>query len=87
MYIGLHVKCPLFLSDFNENWILWDRFSKNNQVINFMKISGLRAEFFHAEGEIVGWTDIYDEANSRFSQFREKRLKNRERVWSTVILC
>ena len=21
MYMGLHVKCPLFFSDFNENWI------------------------------------------------------------------
>ena len=30
MYIGLHVKYPLFLSDFNENWIfskILDRYS------------------------------------------------------------
>ena len=30
MYIGLHVKYPLFLSDFNESWIFsTDFFSKN----------------------------------------------------------
>ena len=29
MYIGLHAKYPLFLSDFNENWI----FSKNFRKI------------------------------------------------------
>ena len=28
MYIGLHVKYPLFLSDFNETWILTTDFRK-----------------------------------------------------------
>jgi hypothetical protein len=28
MYIGLHVKCPLFLSDFNETWIVSTYFWK-----------------------------------------------------------
>ena len=28
MYIGLHVKGPLFLSDFNELWIFWTDFRK-----------------------------------------------------------
>ena len=31
-YIGLHVKYPLFLSDFNETWIFLERFSKNTQI-------------------------------------------------------
>jgi len=28
MYIGLYVKCPLFLSDFNETLIFWIVFQK-----------------------------------------------------------
>ena len=28
MYIGLHVKCPLYLSDWNETWIFWTDFPK-----------------------------------------------------------
>jgi hypothetical protein len=32
-----------------------------------MKMHPLEAELFHA----VGWTDGYDESNSRFSQFCE----------------
>jgi hypothetical protein len=34
-------------------------------------------EFFHADIHTDGRTDIQDEANIRFSQFCEKRLKNR----------
>jgi len=28
MYIGFHIKCPLFLSDFNGTWIFWAEFRK-----------------------------------------------------------
>jgi hypothetical protein len=39
VYWSLCVKCPVFLSDFNETWILLDRFfeKKNLQISNFMK--------------------------------------------------
>jgi len=37
MYIGLHVKYPLFLSDFNETEYFL-QILKNNQISNFMKI-------------------------------------------------
>jgi len=29
LHLSLHVKHSLFLSDFNDTWILYDRFSKN----------------------------------------------------------
>jgi len=37
MCIGLHVKYPLFLSDYNDTWIFATDFSKNTQISNFMK--------------------------------------------------
>ena len=48
MYIGLHIKYTLLFSDFNENLIV-DRFSKNTQIPNFMKIRPVGAELFHAD--------------------------------------
>ena len=67
MYIGLHVKYPLFFSQ-----ILMElEFSKNPQILNFMKIRPVTAELFHAGEQ----TDRHDEANSRFSQFCKKSLK------------
>jgi len=44
-----------------------DRFSKNPQKTNFMKIRPVVAESFHADGQM----DRHDENNSRFSQFGE----------------
>jgi len=49
MYLSLLVKYPLFLSDFNEP-DFFDRFSKNIEIINFMEMHPLGAEFFHAYG-------------------------------------
>ena len=40
-----------------------------------MKIRPVEAELFHADRLADGQTDRHDEANSRFSQFRETRLK------------
>jgi hypothetical protein len=71
-YIGLHVKCPLFLPDFNEIWIFLDRVSKNTQISTFMKIRPVGAELFHADRRTDGRTDRHDEANSRFPQFCER---------------
>ena len=48
MYIGLHVKYPLFLSDFKETNFL-DGVSKNTQMQDVMIIRRLGAELFHAE--------------------------------------
>jgi hypothetical protein len=50
---------------------LFERFWKNNQISNFMKIRQMEAEFSHADRE----TDRHDEANSSFAQFWRERLK------------
>jgi len=63
MYIR-HFHYPLFLFEFNETKFL-DRFSKNTQMSNFMKIRPVRAELFHTGGG----TGRQDEVNSHFSQF------------------
>jgi hypothetical protein len=66
MYNGLHVKYPLFLSDFNETWIFWQITEK------CLKIK------FHENTSSVNrvvqcvQTHMYDEADSRFSQFCER---------------
>jgi len=52
MYIGLHVKYSLFLSDFNKT-NFFDRFSKNTQILNVMKTGSVGAELF----QVDGWTE------------------------------
>jgi len=44
---------------------------KKTHMPNFMRIRSEGGELFHSNRQ----TDRHDEANSRFSQFREKRLK------------
>jgi hypothetical protein len=34
-----------------------NKFSKNNQISNFIKICPIGAAFFHADGWMDGWTD------------------------------
>jgi hypothetical protein len=67
MYIGFNVKYAFFLSDFNDSLIFLDRFSKNPQIPNLMKIRPVAVRFFHPYGQ----TGRHDEANGRFSQFSE----------------
>jgi hypothetical protein len=68
MYTGLHVKYPLFLSDFNKNLIFSQDFSKNTQISNFIKTRPAGGEVFHADGR----TDGHDKANRRFLQYYER---------------
>jgi len=49
--IGVRVKYPLCLSDFNETRIFLNRFLKNSQMPNFMKILSVGAESIHANGQ------------------------------------
>ena len=71
MYVALHVKYPLFLSDFNKT-LIPDKFSENTLILNFMKLYPLGAELFHADGQTYGEADGHDRANSCFSQFCER---------------
>ena len=41
----------LFVSDMNETWIFFDRFSKNIQISNSMKIRPVGAELFYVDGK------------------------------------
>ena len=49
MYIGLHVKYPLLLYEFNDTLIFSIDPRKNLQIPNLIKICSMGAEFFHAE--------------------------------------
>jgi hypothetical protein len=52
--IGLYLIYLLFFSDFNEICIFPNRFLKNTQISNFMKIYPVAANLFHAD-----WHDAY----------------------------
>jgi len=65
MYIGLHVKYPLILSDFNETWnflYISDKYS--NSKFHENSSSGSRVIPF-------GQRDKHDEASSRLPPFCE----------------
>jgi hypothetical protein len=52
MYIGLHVKYPLFLPEFNATLIFRADFRNISQYKKFMKISTVGVVLFHgADGQ------------------------------------
>jgi len=66
MYIGLRVKYPVFLTDFNDIWIFW---------IYFRQSSNIRINenlFSDSWVDTSGQTDWHDEVNSPFSKFFER---------------
>jgi hypothetical protein len=70
MYIGLHVKCPSFLSDFNETYISSQILDKYLSI-KFHEKSSTGEEFLHADSRIYR----HDGGNSHFSQFCESAKK------------
>jgi len=71
IHISLHFKYPLLSTDFTLNPNFLDKFSKNPQMWNLIKICTVGAELFRAERQ----TDGHDEACSRISQFCESTQK------------
>jgi len=51
MHIGLHVKYPLFLSDFDGKLFYGRNVREDTQVPNFMKNRPVGAKLFHADRE------------------------------------
>jgi hypothetical protein len=55
MYIGLHVKHPSLLSDFNETGIYRQIFEKHSSTrITFQKIHPVEVELLHTDGRTDG---------------------------------
>jgi len=63
MYIGFHVKYPLFLSDCNETWIFLKHLKKYIYISNFITICPLGAQLFHVDRQ----TDRHDKDFSNFA--------------------
>ena len=70
-YTGLQGNFPLFLSNFNENWIFLTDFRK---ILKYqISWKSAKSEPKHADGRRMdGQTDRHDEANNSSSQFRER---------------
>jgi len=82
MFIGIHVKHPLFLFDFSKNLNCLDRISKKKKYTNIKfcenPSSGSRVVPCGRTDRLTGrQTDRHDvtKLNSRFSQCCEKRLR------------
>jgi len=46
MHIGVRLKHPLFFSDFNQFWIIFDSLSQNPEISSFVNIFPVEAKLF-----------------------------------------
>jgi len=58
MYIGLRVKCPLFVSNVLMKLEFSRQISENTQIQIFMKIRAVGAELFDPDGRMGGQRDM-----------------------------
>ena len=79
MYIGRHVKYPLFLSDFNETGIISTGFKKYTHITKLHEnpssrsgVDSYEQKDARTERRTDRHTDRHDEANRRFWQFCER---------------
>jgi hypothetical protein len=77
MYTGLQVKHPFFLSAFNESEFFFNKFLKNTQISNFMKICPVGTKLLHADGR----TDMTKPtlASCHFANVPKKKVGRKER--------
>jgi hypothetical protein len=76
-YLGLHIKCLIFLPDFDEIWSFWADFYKSSQY-QISRISvqwGLRW-CMQTDRRTDGRTYRHDETNRRFSRLCERAYKS-----------
>jgi len=67
MYIGVHVKYRLFLSDCNETWIFSDRFPENFNIKFSENPSSWSGAVLCRETD--RWTDGYGQVKNRFKKY------------------
>jgi hypothetical protein len=69
-YLGLHVKCPIFLSDFTQILIFSADFDKSI-ISNFTNVRPVGDELIHADGQMDGRTDRQTDMTKLIGAFRE----------------
>jgi hypothetical protein len=67
---------PVILVILQSNLNFLERFSRNPQIPNFVKIRPLGDELFHVDRQTDGRTYRHDDASSRFSQLCERAWKS-----------